>query len=149
MTHGDDSKTFKSLASTLAQDSKPSDKARMDKKKKHHRNKRDSKEPKDYFTPVFEINKAEVSGGGQRKKKKKDLSGVTCFNYNKKGHFSNRCPKSAKKLVLVSATSTSMTGARKEALECVLCIHYPVQFKDTDKTPVQASINFRSEINAI
>ena len=57
--------------------------------------------------------------------------------------------EAAKKLVLVSATSTSVTGAREEALECVSCIHYPVQFKDTDKAPVQALINLESEVNAI
>ena len=35
----------------------------------------------------------------------------------------------AKKLVLVLATSTSMTDTREEALEHVPYIHYPVQFK--------------------
>ena len=54
-----------------------------------------------------------------------------------------------KKLVSVSATSTSMTSARKEALERVLCIHYLVQLKDTDKTPVQALIDSGSKVNAI
>ena len=57
--------------------------------------------------------------------------------------------RSAIKLVLVLATSMSMTGAREEALECVPCIHYPVQFKDTDKAPVQALINLGSEVNTI
>ena len=57
--------------------------------------------------------------------------------------------RAAKKLVLVSTTAMSMTGARKEALKCVFCIHYPVQFKDMDKAPVQALINSRSEVNAI
>ena len=47
------------------------------------------------------------------------------------------------------ATSTSMTGAREKALKRVPCIHYPVQFKDTDKAPVQALIDSRSEVNAI
>ena len=55
----------------------------------------------------------------------------------------------AKKLVSVLATSTSTTGAREEALEHVPCIHYPVQFKDTNKAPVQALINSRSEVNAV
>ena len=54
-----------------------------------------------------------------------------------------------KKLVSVSATSTLTTGARKEALERVPCIHYPVQFKDTDRAPVQALIDSGSEVNAI
>ena len=58
-------------------------------------------------------------------------------------------PGAAKKLVSVSATSTSVTGAREEALKRVPCIHYPVQFKDTDKAPVQALIDSGSEVNAV
>ena len=58
-------------------------------------------------------------------------------------------PKAAKKLVLVSATSTSVTGAREEALKCVPYIHYPVQFKDRNKAPVQALIDSGSEVNAV
>ena len=54
-----------------------------------------------------------------------------------------------KKLVSVLATSTSLTGGSKEALERVPYIHYPVQFKDTDKALVQALIDSGSEINAI
>ena len=54
-----------------------------------------------------------------------------------------------KKLVSVLAISISTTGAREEALERVPCIHYPVQFKDTDKAPVQALINSGSEVNAV
>ena len=54
-----------------------------------------------------------------------------------------------KKLVLVSATSTSMTDAREKALKRVPCIHYPVQFKGTSETQVQALINSGSEVNAI
>ena len=42
-----------------------------------------------------------------------------------------------------------MTGASEEALERVPCINYPVQFKDTDKAPVQALIDSGSEVNAI
>ena len=54
-----------------------------------------------------------------------------------------------KKLVLVSATSTLITDIREEALKRVLYIYYPVQFKDTDKTLVQALINSESEVNPI
>ena len=42
-----------------------------------------------------------------------------------------------------------MTGAREEALKRVPCIHYPVQFKDTDRAPMQALIDSGSEVNAI
>ena len=62
----------------------------------------------------------------------------------------------AKKLVLVSATSTSMTGIRKEALEQeetierIPYIHYLVHFKiDTSKVQVQTLIDSGSEVNAI
>ena len=53
----------------------------------------------------------------------------------------------AKKLVSVLAISTSTTGAREVALEYVLCIHYPVQFKNTSEA--QALIDSGSEVNAI
>ena len=54
-----------------------------------------------------------------------------------------------KKLVSVSTTSTSIAGAREEALERVLCIHYPVQFEATNKTQVQALNDSGSEVNAL
>ena len=43
-----------------------------------------------------------------------------------------------------------MNGAREEALECVLYIHYSIQFKkDTNKAQVKALIDSGSEVNAI
>ena len=54
-----------------------------------------------------------------------------------------------KKLVSFLAISTSMTGAREEALERVPCIYYPVQFKGTNETQVQALIDSGSKVNAI
>ena len=54
-----------------------------------------------------------------------------------------------KKLVLVLATSTLMTGTREKALECIPYIYYSVQFKDRNETQVQALIDSRSEVNAI
>ena len=96
---GDDSKASKGSASTPAsasiQDSEPSDKAKKD-KKKNWRGKRDFREPKDSTTPAFGVNAAEVGRGGQRRKNKKDISGVTCYNCNKKGHFLNKCPETPK-----------------------------------------------------
>ena len=79
---GDDSKATKTSTST--QKSKPSNKARKDKKKMHYRDKRDSS------TSASGVNKVEVSKDRQRKRNKKDLNRVTYFNCNKKGHFSNR-----------------------------------------------------------
>ena len=67
----------------------------------------------------------------------------------------------AKKLVSVSATSASVTGASKEAevtqateegkeviLDWVPCIHYQVQFRK-DKETIQALINSGSEVNTM
>ena len=42
-----------------------------------------------------------------------------------------------------------MTGTRKEALERVPRIHYPIQFKSLNETQVQALIDLDSEVNAI
>ena len=42
-----------------------------------------------------------------------------------------------------------MTGARKEALERISCIHYAVQFKNINETQAQALVDSGSEINAI
>ena len=94
MTRGDQSKT-KAPASTPAQDSEPSDKTRKDKKKRHQ-DRRGSREPKDSSSPASGVNRAEVGEGGQRRKNKKDLSGVTYYNCNKKGHYSNKCPEPPK-----------------------------------------------------
>ena len=58
-------------------------------------------------------------------------------------------PRTFKKLVLVSATSSSVTENSKEndvALQRVPCIHYPIWFK---KKEVQALIDSGSEINAM
>ena len=54
-----------------------------------------------------------------------------------------------KKLVSVLVTFTLVTSTRKEVLERVSYIHYPVQFKNLSETQVQALINSRSEVNAI
>ena len=58
----------------------------------------------------------------------------------------------AKKLVLVSATSASVTGTIKEApkmiLERVSCIHYPMQFRK-NRADNQALINSGSEVNTM
>ena len=62
--------------------------------------------------------------------------------------FCNQVSKilEVKKLILVLAAPTSMISARKEALEYVSGIHYPVQFI---KRITKALINSRSKVNAI
>ncbi len=55
-------------------------------------------------------------------------------------------PRQAKKLVAVSATSTSMTNKKtEEELERVPCIWYFVTFKDQ----TEALLDLESEVNAI
>ena len=96
---GDDSKASKCSASTPAsastQDSEPSDKAKKDKKKNYYQGKRNSKDPKDSTTPASGVNAAEV-GGKVKRKNKNNVSEITCFNCNKKGHYLNKCPKPPK-----------------------------------------------------
>ena len=84
-----------STPASASTDPKPSDKARKDKKKKQHIDKRDSREPKDSTTSASGVNAAEV-GGKERRRNKKDVSEITYFNCNKKEHYSNRCPEPPK-----------------------------------------------------
>ncbi len=56
--------------------------------------------------------------------------------------------RQAKKLVVVSATSTSTTDKKtEEELEQVPYIPYPITFKDQDQT--EALLDSRSEVNAM
>lgn len=82
MNHGNNSKAFKALVSTSSQDYEPSNKARKDKKKKQHKNKKDSR---DFTTLAIGINMAKVRN--KKKRKKKNMNEVMCFNYDKKGHL--------------------------------------------------------------
>ena len=95
--HKDDFKASNGSASTPAsastQDSKPFKKV---KKKKHYRGKKDSRKPKDSSTLASGVHAAEIGGGRQKKKNKKDISRVMCFKCNKKGHFSDKCLKPPK-----------------------------------------------------
>ena len=72
---GDDSKASKGFASIYAsastQDSEPSDKAKKDKKKKNWQGKRDSREPKNFTTPVSRVNVTEVNGTTDKGRRKK------------------------------------------------------------------------------
>ena len=54
-----------------------------------------------------------------------------------------------KKLVSVSTTFMSMAGPREEALKCVPCIHYLVQFEGTNETQVQTLIDSNNVVNAM
>ena len=90
---GDNYKASKSSAftpaSTSIQDSELFNKAKKDKKKKYHRDKRDSKKPKDSTISASGVNAAKVEG--KRRRNKKDLSGVTYYNCNIKVYFADKC----------------------------------------------------------
>lgn len=61
-------------------------------------------------------------------------------------------PKTSKKLVLVSATSMSMTKASKEdkiILEKIPCIYYPLCFCKNKKNKVQTLINSGNKVNTM
>ena len=68
--HRGDKSKAKASVPTSNQDSHSFDKARKDKKKKQHKAKQD-------FTPATGVNQAEV---GNHKRKKKDVSEITCYN---------------------------------------------------------------------
>ena len=70
-------KAFKASISNSIQDSKSFDKARKDKKKKQQKYERD------FTNLAIKVNVAEVDN---RKKKKKDVSEIIYYNFNKKRH---------------------------------------------------------------
>lgn len=78
---------------------------------------------------------------------------ITYYNYDKKGHYLTTylepLKANPKKLVLVLATSFSMTGTWTEAiLDWVPCIYYPVYFwKNSNE--VRVFIYLGSEVNTM
>ena len=64
--------------------------ARKEKKKKDKRHW--GRKSQEGSTPATGVNN--TSAGGSRPQK--DVSQVTCFNCNKKGHYSNKCPEPPK-----------------------------------------------------
>ena len=89
-----------------------------------------------------------------------DISEITCYNCNKKRHYSDKCPEpqKSKKLVTVLAISMPVTVVKKGAVEDgknlrstfaqVLCIWYP----DTSRkksVPMSSLFDSGSKVNAI
>lgn len=67
---------------TFNEDCKSSDKVKKDKKKKQHKKKWDS------INLATGVNTAEVN---DKKRKKKDISEIIYYNYNKKRHYATKC----------------------------------------------------------
>ena len=84
--HYEDKSKTKAFAPTSTQNSEPSDKARKNKKKKQH------KAEQEDSTLVNRVNVAQTGEPRQKRKKLRDLSMVTCFNYDKKAHYANIVP---------------------------------------------------------
>ena len=88
------------------------------------------------------------------KNKQTNLNKIICYNCNNKGYYLNTYPNppKAKKLVLVLASSTSVSNPSMEAKEVILkqelCNQYPVKFRKNKET-VQALINSDSKVNAM
>ena len=61
---------------------------RKDKKKKFQGQRREHTGEREEQTPATNVNTTDVS---KKKKKRYDVSKITCFNYDKKGHFASNC----------------------------------------------------------
>ena len=63
----------------FTQDSEPSNKTKKNKMKKQYKAKRD------FTNPAIGVNKVKI------RRRKKDISEIMYYNYNKKGHYSDKC----------------------------------------------------------
>ena len=82
-------KEVKPTLSRAAEASEPLEQARKEKKRKKHSKRRDKKEQ----TPASTANVTEVQQKKKKKNQDRDVSEVTCYNCNKKGHYANTCTK--------------------------------------------------------
>lgn len=79
------------LVSASTQDSKPFNKAKKDKKKKQHKDKKDSRELRESSTSANGVNKTKIGS-----RRKKSVSEITRYNYNKKEDYATMCPEPQK-----------------------------------------------------
>ena len=80
---------LKALAPQHSNSSETSKQARKEKKKKDKQHR--GQKLQESSTLATGVNN--ISGGGSQTL---DITKVTCFNYNKKGHFANKCPEPPK-----------------------------------------------------
>lgn len=93
MNRKEDFKASKDPMSISTQDFGPSDKAKKDKKKKLHKDKRDSKDLGNFKNSTIldtRVNMAEIEG---KRRGKKDVNEVTYYICNRRGYFANKCPE--------------------------------------------------------
>ena len=88
------------------------------------------------------VNAIEVAK--KNKDKIKDLSHIKCYTCKQRS-LCKQVLRKAKKLLVVLTTSTLVTEKKKEELERVPCIWYPVTFKNQ----TEALLDSKSEVNAI
>lgn len=65
------------------------DKARREKKKKSRQRQRKRPDSSPATTGANTVSATTTSGSGQKKKKTRDISKITYYSYNKKGHFAS------------------------------------------------------------
>ena len=82
-------KEVKPTSSRAAEVSEPLKQARKEKKKKRHPERRDKKKR----TLASTANATEIQQKKKKKNRDRNVSEITCYNCNKKGHYANTCIK--------------------------------------------------------
>ncbi len=77
---------------------KAKEKAKKEKKRREHQEKRDIQKGRDVSPATMGANATQATEGQKKKWRnsqgpKRDISEITCYNCNKKGHYSKDCTK--------------------------------------------------------